>query len=201
MLRNIIITGMLCLALTAGAQDTARQEILDFQNELNKEYADSTKSPLSKAELRQFKGHHFFDIDLAYRVTATFKRTADAKPFKMATTRGLPRTYVKYGEATFTLGAKTYTLCLYQNPDLAKTEQYKDYLILPFRDLTNQSETYGGGRYIDMKIPTGNSIVIDFNKAYNPFCAYSDLYSCPIPPQENTLDTEIKAGTKKPETH
>ena len=76
-----------------------------------------------------------------------------------------------------------------------------DHLFLPFTDNTNGVETYGGGRYIDLKIPAGNTINIDFNKAYNPYCAYSDKYSCPIPPPENHLDIEIKAGIKLTDHH
>ena len=71
-----------------------------------------------------------------------------------------------------------------------------DYLFLPFTDLTSGVDTYGGGRYIDQKIPEGNSIIIDFNQSYNPYCAYNPRYSCPIPPPENDLLIEIMAGVK-----
>jgi hypothetical protein len=75
--------------------------------------------------------------------------------------------------------------------------EYKDLLFIPFKDLTNGRESYGGGRYIDIKNPAGKSAIIDFNLAYNPSCAYgSDKYSCPIPPKENFLQVKIKAGEK-----
>jgi len=74
--------------------------------------------------------------------------------------------------------------------------EYKDYLFFPFTDLTNNASTYGGGRYIDLRIPQGNVIVLDFNKAYNPSCAYSPKYSCPIVPGENNIDVAITAGVK-----
>ena len=78
-----------------------------------------------------------------------------------------------------------------------KQLEYKDYLFLPFTDLTNGTVTYGGGRYIGLRIPkSGNKIIIDFNQAYNPFCAYSGNYSCPIVPEENNLDVQVKAGVK-----
>lgn len=77
------------------------------------------------------------------------------------------------------------------------TVQYKDYLFFPFTDTTNGNETYDGGRYIDLRIPaSGNEIIIDFNKAYNPFCAYSAGYSCPIVPAENNLDIPITVGVR-----
>ena len=75
-------------------------------------------------------------------------------------------------------------------------EKYRDYLFLPFTDNTNGEQTYTGGRYIDLSIPDGDTIVVDFNKAYNPYCAYNKKYSCPIVPSVNNLDTEIRAGVK-----
>lgn len=86
---------------------------------------------------------------------------------------------------------------MYQNLDLIKKPGFKDYLFLPFTDMTCGDESYLGGRYIDMKMPTSKWITIDFNKAYNPYCVYNDNYSCPIVPSENHLDIEIKAGVKK----
>jgi uncharacterized protein len=88
-------------------------------------------------------------------------------------------------------------LNIYRNIDLSKKKEYKNYLFLPFLDLTSGNESYGGGRYIDMRIPKGNIITIDFNKAYNPYCAYNHKYSCPVVPDENNLNIEIKAGVKK----
>jgi uncharacterized protein (DUF1684 family) len=77
-----------------------------------------------------------------------------------------------------------------------RQEEYRDYLFLPFADLTNGEETYGGGRYLDLTIPTGNTILLDFNKAYNPYCAYNPKYSCPLVPKQNRLDIPIIAGVK-----
>lgn len=194
---------ILCLLLCgpALAQTKEKQEIARFREDLYREFTDSARSPLPKEKIAGFAGHSFYPVDLSYRVTAKLKRTPGELPFKMATTQGKPRDYVKYGEALFSLHGKPYKLCIYQNLELAKTSEYKDYLFLPFRDLTNLSDTYGGGRYIDLRIPAGNSITIDFNQSYNPYCAYSDRYSCPITPQENILETGIKAGIKKPAGH
>lgn len=105
--------------------------------------------------------------------------------------------YEKYGELHFTIDGKICKLNVYRSLDLKKTDEYKDYLFLPFSDTTNGNETYLGGRYIDLKITDGNTMVIDFNKAYNPYCAYNSKYSCPAVPQENVLDVAIRAGVKK----
>jgi uncharacterized protein (DUF1684 family) len=115
----------------------------------------------------------------------------------MKTTKERRPIYVKYGELAFTIDGKPLKLNLYKNIELSKKEEFKDYLFLPFSDTTNGKESYIGGRYIDMKVPKGDTVAIDFNTAYNPYCAYNYKYSCPIVPLENVLDIEINAGVKK----
>ena len=102
--------------------------------------------------------------------------------------------YVKYGEAYFTLDEKELKLSIYQSTNHEKEEGYEDSLFLPYTDLTSGDGSYGGGKYLDLKIPEGNTIIIDFNKTYNPYCAYSHRYSCPVPPEENDLLVRIEAG-------
>lgn len=168
-----------------------------FQTELNNSYADSLKSPLTKEDLNHFKGLDFFPIDEKYIVEATFVRTKKEKPFGMKTTTSRTPLYKKYGELRFSIEGKEFKLNVYQNIELIKKPGYDDYLFLPFSDLTCGKESYIGGRYIDMRIQKGTLWTIDFNKAYNPYCAYNYEYSCPIVPLENDLDIEILAGVKK----
>jgi len=112
-------------------------------------------------------------------------------------TSGIKRPeYVKYGEVYFNLLGREYKLNVYQSQELLAQQQYKDYLFIPFRDSTSGRETYGGGRYIDVNIPSGDSLMIDFNKAYHPYCAYTEGYNCPIPPKENFINIPVKAGVK-----
>ncbi|WP_308131718.1 DUF1684 domain-containing protein [uncultured Flavobacterium sp.] len=174
-----------------------KEAVVAFQKELNAEYADSVKSPLLKKDLKTFKALDFYPINGSFFVNAKFIRTPDEKPFEMPTTTSRKPMYVKYGEAHFSIDGKKFKVNLYQSLDLKKIEEYKDALFLPFTDLTSGVDSYGGGRYIDLKIPQGDTISIDFNTAYNPYCAYNHKYSCPIPPQENDLAIEIKAGVKK----
>lgn len=174
-----------------------KEAVVAFQKELNAEYADSVKSPLLKKDLKTFKALDFYPINGSFFVNAKFIRTPDEKPFEMPTTTSRKPMYVKYGEAHFSIDGKKFKVNIYQSLDLKKIEEYKDALFLPFTDLTSGVDSYGGGRYIDLKIPQGDTISIDFNTAYNPYCAYNHKYSCPIPPQENDLAIEIKAGVKK----
>jgi uncharacterized protein len=169
----------------------------EFQDNLNKEYADAKESPLMKEDLADFKGLDFFPIDAAYIVSAKFVKSKNEKVFQMKTSTSRLPEYKKYGELHFTLNGKGLKLNVYQNMDLIQREGYEDYLFLPFSDLTNGKESYIGGRYIDMRIQKGKTWTIDFNKAYNPYCAYNHKYSCPKVPLENDLPIEIKAGVKK----
>ncbi len=184
-------------SLVLFAQETHTETSREFQDNLNKEYANSDESPLMEDDLKSFKGLDFYPISEHYIVEATFKRTPNEKVFKMKTTGERTPEYVKYGELSFELDGKKCKLNLYQNIKLIQKEGFEDYLFLPFSDLSCGKTSYIGGRYIDMRIPKGNKIAIDFNKAYNPYCAYNHKYSCPIVPLENDLDVVILAGVKK----
>lgn len=171
--------------------------IKKFQTELNAEYADAKTSPLTGEDLASFKSLDFYPINEKFFVNAKFIRTEDEKPFEMKTSTDRKPIYIKYGEAHFLIDGKSFHLNIYRNIELSKKEEYKDYLFLPFSDLTCGKQSYIGGKYIDLKIPQGNTIVIDFNRSYNPYCAYNHKYSCPKVPLENTLNIAIKAGVMK----
>jgi uncharacterized protein (DUF1684 family) len=193
-----IIWLFLILPLWAFSQKTTSKEVMDvkkFQKELNAEYLNPKETPLRGDNFKNFKEHPFFPIDMKYRITAKFVKSKDTKPFDLPTSSGKTKSYQEYGKASFELDGKPYTLTLYQSLDLIKQKKYQDYLFLPFRDATNEKETYGGGKYLDLKIPKGNTIVLDFNQSYHPYCAYNAYdYNCPIVPEENKLPVEIRAG-------
>ena len=180
-----------------GAQECSKEASLAYQKKLDKEYADPKESPLTKGDLKKFKALDFYPVDMQYCITAKFVRTPNEKPFAMPTTTSRKPMYVKFGEIRFTLKGKECRLDVFQSLDLIKLEGYKDALFLPFTDLTSGNGSYGGGRYIDIKQPKGDTIAIDFNTAYNPYCAYNHTYSCPIPPSQNDLQVEVKAGVKE----
>ncbi|MCB0449307.1 MAG: DUF1684 domain-containing protein [Confluentibacter sp.] len=191
---------IICLVSCAQQKKEIKGET-EFQRELNAEFKDATTSPLKDKDRKNFDGLDFFKFDAAYVVNASFKRLPNEASFKMKTTTDRLPEYIKYGEVTFQLKGKTYTLGIYQNQELLTREGYEDYLFLPFSDETNGVETYGGGRYMDARIPKDTTMEIDFNKAYNPYCAYNEKYSCPIVPRENYLETRVEAGVKVFEKH
>ena len=188
---------MLVFSISFGQNAFVKDSVIAFQDQINSEYADAKQSPLLEKDLKNFDSLDFYPISEKFFVLAKFMRTPDEKPFEMPTTTARKPMYVKYGEAHFSIDGKLFKLNIYQSQDLKKIEKYKNSLFLPFTDLTSGVDSYGGGRYVDLKIPEADVIAIDFNTAYNPYCAYNHKYSCPIPPQENDLEIEIKAGVKK----
>lgn len=168
-----------------------------FQQELNKEYANRETSPLLAEDLATFKSLDFYPISEKYFVVAKLVRTPKEKPFKMKTSTDRQPMFVKYGEVHFEIDGRKCKLNVYQDVEFSKNSKYKNDLFLPFFDKTSGKESYIGGKYIDLKIPKGNTIAIDFNTSYNPYCAYSYRYSCPKVPLENDLKVAIRAGVKK----
>ncbi|MEC3907554.1 DUF1684 domain-containing protein [Tamlana sp. 2201CG12-4] len=192
---------LMMFVLACGQDKRPLKGETEFQRQLNAEYKDATTSPLKKEDRKHFEGLDFFKFDSIYVVKATLKRTPDSEWFKMKTTTDRVSEERIYGVLSFTLKGEQHQLNIYQGKELITQEGFEDYLFLPFLDETNGIESYGGGRYIDAKIPEGNIMIIDFNKAYNPYCAYNDKYSCPIVPRENYLKTKIEAGVKVFDKH
>lgn len=195
-MKKIIFLLVLITILSCAQEKQPLLGETEWQKELNADFKDATKSPLKEKDRQHFTGLEFFPFDSTFVVTATLTRTPDAKPFKMKTTTDRLPNYVKYGVIAFQIKGKSHKLNIYQNMDLLNKEGYEDYLFLPFLDNTNGDTSYGGGRYVEGSIPDGNDIEIDFNKAYNPYCAYNEKYSCPIVPRVNYLPIAIEAGVK-----
>ena len=189
------------MSFCASAQKDSLFSSKAYQAHLNEEFANKETSPLTDKDLKSFKSLDFFEINDKYRVEAKFVKTESAEPFMMSTTTDRQSLYVKYGEINFTLNNEEFKLNVYQSQRLLTDPKYKDYLFIPFTDLTNGETTYNGGRYLDFKIPNSTNVIIDFNKAYNPYCAYNGIYSCPIPPEENNLSIKIEAGVKQYKPH
>lgn len=163
---------------------------------MNIEFADKKTTPLTKKDFKKFSSLDFFPIDSSFRIKAKFELNENPKFFEMQTTTDRKPIYKTYGVATFELEEKIHQLQIYQIQELIKKPGFENYLFIPFMDKTNGNESYGGGRYLDLEIPAKDIIILDFNKAYNPYCAYNYEYSCPIPPPENHLRIAIKAGAK-----
>lgn len=175
----------------------------DHQNEIATFWADRFEGffsdptfPLDTADAGFLS---YYNPDTAYRVTVKVELLFGEQPFQMPTYAGTTSEYVRYGIATFRIGeGPEIQLTLYRSTRLFADPKYKDHLFVPFMDETSGEDTYGGGRYLDLSTKDIRSgvLVIDFNKAYNPLCAYSGGYRCPIPPLDNHLPLKILAGER-----
>ncbi|WP_293788363.1 DUF1684 domain-containing protein [uncultured Pedobacter sp.] len=191
---KIITLLLLLISIKSFAQSYAEQ-IAKHREAYKEDFIKDERSPLKKSDLQNL---HFYDADSTYKILADIELLKNEKVFKMPTFNGSSSDYYKYAHVNFVLHNEKIQMTLYKSISLANNPMYKDHLFLPFTDETNNQETYGGGRYIDLNVKeiTDNHIEIDFNKAYNPYCAYSDGYRCPVPPAENDLSLAVKAGEK-----
>jgi uncharacterized protein len=170
-------------------------------------YRDSTEAYLLKyvKEHEVVKGEDkklmtFYPADEKYRIHCRFEKSQNAPWFRMESSGPVKKNYRAYGTIHFFIHDTTVVLTIYQGQDLMATTQYRNHLFIPFTDATSGEDTYESGRYIDLEIKgiENNQVWIDFNKAYNPYCAYvSGRFNCPIPPPENRLSVAILAGEKK----
>jgi len=172
-----------------------KEQIAKHREASKADFIKETRSPLKEADLQHL---HFFDADSTYKISAAVEILKNEQIFNMPTYDGTSKEFIRYAKITFTLKGKKLTMTLYRNISLLTNPTYKDLLFLPFTDESNNKTTYGGGRYIDLSLNDikNGFVEVDFNKAYNPYCAYSDGYRCPVPPEENDLAVAILAGEK-----
>lgn len=160
----------------------------------DQQFRDPQKSPLPPDHIAGFTGLERFPPDINHRVQARFV-PAKGKAFNMPTTGSKRPLYQSVGTLHFRLHGRDLKLTVYKNLELTDPA-YAQHHFVPFTDLTNGETTYGGGRYLDLNGPLGDRVELDFNKAYNPYCAYGGRYNCPIVPQENHLAVAVRAGVK-----
>jgi|TARA_R100000479_G_scaffold33554_4_gene14272 hypothetical protein len=187
---------LMCFFSFAQTNEEIIQEIETYQTSESEKFSTAETTILTEKDFKNFEALEFYPINLKYRVEAKFIRTPNEEPFLMPTTTDRLPEYVKYGEVHFEIEGKDLKLNLYKSTEPYDEPGYEDYLFLPFTDLTSGDGSYGGGRFLDARIPNGDTIVLDFNKAYNPYCAYNSRFSCPIPPKENDLLVRVEAGVK-----
>jgi uncharacterized protein len=156
-------------------------------------FREDLHSPLKEMDRKDFKGLHYYPIDLRYAMVVLIEKyPAGANPLyvTLPTNKEKGRKYIKYGRFRFNDDGKSHSLHIYR--PLGGGE-----LFLPFKDRTSGQETYSMGRYLYIEPMPGEKVLIDFNRAYNPFCAYNERYTCPFAPEENRLEIAIRAGEKR----
>jgi uncharacterized protein len=165
-----------------------KTELEQFRQDKDEFYAQDHQSPLTPVQQRTFKGLSYFPENKALLIRAKIDRDVEPGVVRMETTRGKEQLYRRYGKVRFEVDGRPAEVTLYASDG-------SHNLFLPFRDSTSGGETYGAGRYLDLEAHH-DEVVIDFNYAYNPYCAYSADWNCPLPPAENWLKVPIRAGEK-----
>ena len=183
------------LAFNLSAQNSYKKKIKTHRKNYKKEFLKNTAGPLDKKGVKKLA---FYKANPAFVIKGKFIPSVNAVPLEMATSDGQFKQYISHGAVHFQLNGQELVLNIYRSIRQSRIPGFRDYLFLPFKDLTNGEESYGGGHYIDLRLKDiqEDHITIDFNLAYNPFCAYKESYSCPIPPFENHLQVAIYAGEK-----
>ena len=168
----------------------------DFYVKQIKAYQKNYVTTHEVVQAKDKKYFRFFPVSRAYDVPCIFEKIADTVGFTMTTSANTLQHYYQYGRLRFTISGTICYLYVYQSKELMQNEKYKDYLFVPFTDATTGEESYGSGRYLEFykKDIQNNTLELDFNKAYNPYCAYAAGFKCPVPPKENRLTVAIKAG-------
>lgn len=173
-----------------------KKYIETFRKQKDDTYKIPEKTMLIPKLLKDFKGLKYFPVVYNYKVKAQLTRLEALPSIIIKTSTGKASNFVIYGTLSFNIKGESYKLNVYQDARLVGSPITRNALFLPFTDATSGKETYSGGRYLVLDIPNGDTLVLDFNLAYNPYCVYNPNHSCPIPPKDNNLAVKILAGEK-----
>jgi uncharacterized protein (DUF1684 family) len=174
-----------------------REQSFERRKAIDALFSDPKTSPLNEEDIKTFTGLSYYEPDESYIVPAKIEKLPQGELIEMPHTMNRKYPFIRFGTVHFRLGTDSFRLTLYMSQEEAEKKEEAPTLFIPFKDQTNDSETYEGGRYLDIAAVHGESITLDFNRAYNPNCAYSHNYSCPLVPAENTLNIPIRAGAKR----
>ena len=190
----VIVVG-LTIFIGVGGEDYSLyiEETEQLRSRKDRNFKSTEDSPLLPEDKDSFQGLDYYEVKPEFRITARLVKNQSMERLVLGSSTGEYLTYIKYGYAEFELDGKEQKLLLLQSTGRDSSNQ----LFLPFSDETSAVETYGGGRYLDLDYdPSSKKIILDFNKAYSPYCAYNENYSCAIPPPENHMMVAIPAGEK-----
>lgn len=196
----ILLVAIVVLVITVfysfqGSQDESAyiKEIEKEREEKDRFMRSSPESPFA-ADPEKYEGLNYFPPDVKYRVIANLHHIEKKRTVILGTNDGKEQRYIEYAHAEFKLDGVSNKLLILEIADMGP---FRGKLFLAFGDETSARETYGAGRYLDVnKAPGSNTIKLDFNLAYNPYCAYNETFTCPLPPRENNLSIPIRAGEK-----
>ncbi len=178
--------------MTPEDQETWKRALSRFRQEKDEFFRSDPDSPFPPETRLAFSGLSYFDPDHDYRFEARLQRSPSPEGAAMRTSKGTRQLFNTVGYFDLSMGGKDFRVSAYQS-----AERLEPGLFIPFRDVTSGKESYASARYLDMEVEHDDEYAVDFNYAYNPYCAYSEDYVCPLPPQENGLKVPIRAGDLK----
>jgi len=192
----LLLNGKVGLSLSKEEEnpiERREEKLKAFREKKDRFFKEDARSPLNESDRKKFKSLIYYPIDLKYAMIGSIEKYSnEPKPIYviLSTNKEVGRRYVKHGRFKFKWEGKEYTLQIYR--PLGGGE-----LFLPFKDKTSETETYPKGRYLYIEPMPGGKVLIDFNRAYNPFCEFNKKYTCPFPLEENWLDFAIRVGEKR----
>ncbi len=179
------------MALPSKSDEAYVKALAAERREKDHFFKEHPHSPIPWVLRDRFTGLAYFAPNTAYRFHLTLVRFPNPEPVVLMTSKGTPRDMLKWGSFELTVHGHTRRLQAYKS---VRSDPGEDSLFVPFRDGTSGKESYGAARYLDISVGPSDEYELDFNRAYSPYCAYSDDYVCPFPPRENWLDIRIEAG-------
>ena len=190
---KVLVPGLgLHVAVTPEDQETWKRALVRFRQEKDEFLRSDPDSPFPPDARRGFPGLNYFEPDPDYRFEARLQRRSSSEGVVMGTSKGTRQLFNKVGYFDLATGENGFRVHAYQS-----AERPEPTVFIPFRDATSGKESYGAARYLDLEVEHDDEYAVDFNYAYNPYCAYSDDYVCPLPPQENWFKVEVRAGERK----
>jgi uncharacterized protein (DUF1684 family) len=181
---------------TEEKHEISQDPLLSERTAKDQFFRSGDDSPIPVEERESFQGLTYFPVNEDLRFSVRLNRYPDPKSVRLSTNTGEIRSGLRYGYFDFTVNGQSCRLQVYRLDDMSGSGGPS--LFIPFRDVTSGKETYESGRYIDLTENTSGIYELDFNRAYNPYCAFNSSYSCPLPPEENLLSVPIRAGEKNP---
>lgn len=193
--RILLVLLLFAVNMLQPAAQNFKQEYKAWKKQYKKTFREDPSSPLGRIGVTRLR---FFKPNESFSIPAKLEMLNTDEVISFPTTTGKTMDYIPYAKARFDVYSQACELIIYKSAKALTQKAYDNYLFIPFRDYTCGDESYGGGRYIDLQVSQikGDMVEIDFNRAYNPYCAYNEMYSCPVPPAENSLPLEIRAGEK-----
>ncbi|WP_462247531.1 DUF1684 domain-containing protein [Ekhidna sp.] len=184
-----IVALVFFMVQSGGSDEEYAEGIAKFWDDRSDFFRTSDASPFVQKDV-EYKSIEYYPAQENFKVKGTLKRFSKRETLKLANSDGTSTSYLKFANVVFKINGIECSLLV------LKTLGFGNQYLLAFGDGTSGETTYGGGRYLDIVIGKSDQVELDFNKTYNPYCAYFDDFTCPLPPRENLLDVAIEAGEK-----